>query len=279
MELKSYAKINLGLHVHKKRKDGFHNLTTIFQEINLFDTINIREAKNFSCSTNLSSIKEKENFGTIAYTLIKEKFPDIPNVEILISKNIPLNAGLGGGSSNGAAVIKGVNTLFNLSLSNKEMLELASQVSSDSSFFINGGTQLGTKRGEVLKKISKPSSIKHFLLVKPKIKIFTKEAFLHLKNHLLNEDAHINLSRLINELKNNNFNSKLFKNDFEMYVFKTHPEIGGIKLKILDLGAFYASLSGTGSTVFGIFPSKASALKAEAFFSPHYSTYYVNPII
>ena len=70
MELKSYAKINLGLHVHKKRKDGFHNLTTIFQEINLFDTINIREAKNFSCSTNLLSIKEKENFGTIAYTLI-----------------------------------------------------------------------------------------------------------------------------------------------------------------------------------------------------------------
>ena len=279
MELKSYAKINLGLHVHDRRKDGFHNLTTVFQEISLYDNVNIREAKAFSCKTNLSSIKEKENFGTIAYKLLKEKFPDIPNVEISISKNIPINAGLGGGSSNGAAVVKGINSLFNLSLTNKEMLEISSRVSSDSSFFINGGLQLGTQRGEVLKKISKTVIPEHILLVKPKLKVKTKEAFLDLKNHLLNEDTHINLSQLLEELKNNNFNSKLFKNDFEMYVFKTHPEIGDIKLKILDLGAIYASLSGTGSTVFGIFPTEVAAQKAEAFFSPHYSTYYVNPII
>ena len=279
MELKSYAKINLGLHVHDRRKDGFHNLTTVFQEISLYDNVNIREAKAFSCKTNLSSIKEKENFGTIAYKLLKEKFPDIPNVEISISKNIPTNAGLGGGSSNGAAVVKGINSLFNLSLTNKEMLEISSRVSSDSSFFINGGLQLGTQRGEVLKKISKTVIPEHVLLVKPKLKVKTKEAFLDLKNHLLNEDTHINLSQLLEELKNNNFNSKLFKNDFEMYVFKTHPEIGDIKLKILDLGAIYASLSGTGSTVFGIFPTEVAAQKAEAFFSPHYSTYCVNPII
>ena len=279
MELKSYAKINLGLHVHDRRKDGFHNLTTVFQEISLYDNVNIREAKAFSCKTNLSSIKEKENFGTIAYKLLKEKFPDIPNVEISISKNIPINAGLGGGSSNGAAVVKGINSLFNLSLTNKEMLEISSRVSSDSSFFINGGLQLGTQRGEVLKKISKTVIPEHVLLVKPKLKVKTKEAFLDLKNHLLNEDTHINLSQLLEELKNNNFNSKLFKNDFEMYVFKTHPEIGDIKLKILDLGAIYASLSGTGSTVFGIFPTEVAAKKAEALFSPHYSTYYVNPII
>ena len=279
MELKSYAKINLGLHVHDRRKDGFHNLTTVFQEISLYDNVNIREAKTFSCKTNLLSINEKENFGTIAYKLLKEKFPDIPNVEISISKNIPINAGLGGGSSNGAAVVKGINSLFNLSLTNKEMLEISSRVSSDSSFFINGGLQLGTQRGEVLKKISKTVIPEHVLLVKPKLKVKTKEAFLDLKNHLLNEDTHINLSQLLEELKNNNFNSKLFKNDFEMYVFKTHPEIGEIKLKILDLGAIYASLSGTGSTVFGIFPTEVAAQKAEALFSPHYSTYYVNPII
>jgi 4-diphosphocytidyl-2-C-methyl-D-erythritol kinase len=279
MELKSYAKINLGLHVHDRRKDGFHNLTTVFQEISLYDNVNIREAKTFSCKTNLLSINEKENFGTIAYKLLKEKFPDIPNVEISISKNIPINAGLGGGSSNGAAVVKGINSLFNLSLTNKEMLEISSRVSSDSSFFINGGLQLGTQRGEVLKKISKTVIPEHVLLVKPKLRVKTKEAFLDLKNHLLNEDTHINLSQLLEELKNNNFNSKLFKNDFEMYVFKTHPEIGDIKLKILDLGAIYASLSGTGSTVFGIFPTEVAAQKAEALFSPHYSTYYVNPII
>ena len=135
------------------------------------------------------------------------------------------------------------------------------------------------KEERFLKKISKTVIPEHVLLVKPKLKVKTKEAFLDLKNHLLNEDTHINLSQLLEELKNNNFNSKLFKNDFEMYVFKTHPEIGDIKLKILDLGAIYASLSGTGSTVFGIFPTEAAAQKAEAFFSPHYSTYCVNPII
>jgi 4-diphosphocytidyl-2-C-methyl-D-erythritol kinase len=279
MNIKSYAKINLGLHVHNKRQDGFHNLTTVFQEINLFDMVDIRESKLFSCSTDLKSIKEAENFGTIAYNLIKKKFPKIPPVKISIKKSIPINAGLGGGSSNGAAIIKGMNLLFDLSLTNNDMLELASKVSSDSSFFIDGGTQIGTKRGEILKKIPDLVIPKHFLLVKPKIKIRTEEAFLHLKNHLLNGDVDINLSKLLSELKNNNFNSELFKNDFEMYVFKTHPEIGDIKLKVLDLGAKYASLSGTGSTVFGIFSSEADVLKAQAFFSPHYSTYYVNPII
>ena len=86
------------------------------------------------------------------------------------------------------------------------------------------------------------------------------------------------MSELSEELKNNNFDSKLFKNDFEMYVFETHPEIGAIKLKILDLGAKYASLSGTGSTVFGIFSSKKDVLQAQSFLSRQYSTYYVNPI-
>ena len=96
----------------------------------------------------------------------------------------------------------------------------------------------------------------HILLVYPNIKINTKDAFNQLKNYLLNENMDINLSNLLKELKNNNFDSKLFKNDFEMYVFETHPEIGPIKLKLKDFGAEYASLSGTGSTVFGIFSSK-----------------------
>ena len=115
-------------------------------------------------------------------------------------------------------------------------------------------------------------------MVYPNIKINTKGAFNQLKNYLLNENMDINLSNLLKELKNNNFNSKLFKNDFEMYVFETHPEIGAIKLKLKDFGAEYASLSGTGSTVFGIFSSKKDVLKAQSFFGPQYSTYYVNPI-
>ena len=278
MELKSTSKINIGLHVHDKRSDGFHNISTLFQEINLCDTIKIIEDKNFSCITNCSTIIEKDNFGTKAFNIMKTQYSDIPNVRISITKTIPTNAGLGGGSSNGTAVLMGLNHLFKLNLSKQKLSEMASKVSSDSAFFVSGGLQFGTQRGEKLDVIQNIKIPKHILLVHPGIKISTKEAFSHLKNHLLNENMDINLSQLLKELNNYTFNSKLFKNDFEMYVFETHPEIGAIKLKILDFGAKYASLSGTGSTVFGIFSSKKDLLKAQSFFSPQYSTYYVNPI-
>ncbi len=278
MEIKSTSKINIGLHVHDKRSDGFHNISTLFQEINLCDTIKIIEDKNFSCITNCSTIIEKDNFGTKAFNIMKTQYSDIPNVRISITKTIPTNAGLGGGSSNGTAVLMGLNHLFKLNLSKQKLSEMASKVSSDSAFFVSGGLQFGTQRGEKLDVIQNIKIPKHILLVHPGIKISTKEAFSHLKNHLLNENMDINLSQLLKELNNYTFNSKLFKNDFEMYVFETHPEIGAIKLKILDFGAKYASLSGTGSTVFGIFSSKKDLLKAQSFFSPQYSTYYVNPI-
>ncbi len=278
MELKSTSKINIGLHVHDKRSDGFHNISTLFQEINLCDTIKIVEDKNFSCATNCGTIIEKDNFGTKAFNIMKTQYSDIPNVRISITKTIPTNAGLGGGSSNGTAVLMGLNHLFKLNLSKQKLSEMASKVSSDSAFFVSGGLQFGTQRGEKLDVIQNIKIPKHILLVHPGIKISTKEAFSHLKNHLLNENMDINLSQLLKELNNYTFNSRLFKNDFEMYVFETHPEIGAIKLKILDFGAKYASLSGTGSTVFGIFSSKKDLLKAQSFFSPQYSTYYVNPI-
>ena len=278
MEVKSTSKINIGLHVHNKRSDGFHNISTLFQEIDLCDTIKMIEDKNFSCTTDCGTIMEKDNFGTKAFNVMKAQYPDMPNVRISIKKAVPTNAGLGGGSSNGTAVLVGLNNLFKLELSNQKLSEMASKISSDSAFFVNGGLQFGSQRGEALDVIQNIKIPKHILLVHPRIKISTKEAFGHLKNHLLNENMDINLSQLLRELNNYSFNSKLFKNDFEMYVFETHPEIGAIKLKILDFGAKYASLSGTGSTVFGIFSSKKDLLKAQSFFSPQYSTYYVNPI-
>jgi len=278
MEIKSTSKINIGLHVHNKRSDGFHNISTLFQEIDLCDTIKMIEDKKFSCTTDCGTIMEKDNFGTKAFNIMKAQHPNIPNVRISIKKTVPANAGLGGGSSNGTAVLVGLNNLFKLKLSNQKLYEMASEISSDSAFFVNGGLQFGSQRGEVLDVIQNIKIPKHILLVHPGIKISTKEAFGHLKNHLLNENMDINLSQLLRELNNYSFNSKLFKNDFEMYVFETHPEIGAIKLKILDFGAIYASLSGTGSTVFGIFSSKKDLFKAKSFFSPQYSTYYVNPM-
>ena len=150
MEIKSTSKINIGLHVHNRRSDGFHNISTLFQEINLCDTVEIIEDKIFSCRTDCGTIIEKDNFGTKAFNMIKAKYPTIPNVRISIKKTIPMKAGLGGGSSNGTAVIVGLNNLFKLKLSNKELSEMASKVSSDSAFFVNGGMQFGTSRGERL---------------------------------------------------------------------------------------------------------------------------------
>ena len=183
MEIKSTSKINIGLHVHNKRGDGFHNISTLFQEIDLCDTIKMIEDKNFSCTTDCGTIMEKDNFGTKAFNVMKAQYPDMPNVSISIKKTVPTNAGLGGGSSNGTAVLVGLNNLFKLELSNQKLSEMASEISSDSAFFVNGGLQFGSQRGEALDVIQNIKIPKHILLVHQGIKISTKEAFGHLKNH------------------------------------------------------------------------------------------------
>ena len=157
------------------------------------------------------------------------------------------------------------------------MIYLASKISSDSPFFVNGGLQIGEKRGEVLTRINNYKSSEYILLVFPEIKIQTIDAFSQIKNHLLNDNMDINFSQLLNKLETKNYSSRLFKNDFEMYVFKTHPEIGKIKFDLMDLGAIYASLSGTGSTVIGIFSSKKEAKHAQSEISHYHATKLINP--
>ena len=124
MEIKSTSKINIGLHVHNKRSDGFHNISTLFQEIDLCDTIKMIEDKKFSCTTDCGTIMEKDNFGTKAFNIMKAQYPNIPNVRISIKKTVPTNAGLGGGSSNGTAVLVGLNNLFKLELTNQKLSKL-----------------------------------------------------------------------------------------------------------------------------------------------------------
>ena len=185
--------------------------------------------------------------------IIKENFPHISNVKIFLKKNIPTNAGLGGGSSNGTVILKTLNELFSLDIPKETLIALSHKISSDSPFFIDGGTQFGQGTGDKLLPIKNILNEQHILLILPDIKINTKDAY---KKCLLKGKTNIKFAEMLDELKNNNLSSELFYNDFEGYVFKTHPEIGKIKLKILDLGAKYASLSGSGSTVFGIFSKK-----------------------
>jgi|TARA_B110000914_G_C15500822_1_gene465659 4-diphosphocytidyl-2-C-methyl-D-erythritol kinase len=279
MKINSYAKINLGLHVLDKRVDGFHNITTIFQEIDFYDQLTIEKSKTMIFDTNATWLDATNNTCISAIEILKQHHPDLPNFKIFLQKNIPTNAGLGGGSSNGTAILKGINQLCSLNIQEKEMKKLAEKISADSTFFVDGGMQGAEEKGQKLYPIKNIQLDNYILLIMPDIKVQTSEAFMFIKKYLVKGETHIKLSQMLEELKLKNLSSELFYNDFEMHVFKTHPEIGKIKLEILDLGAKYASLSGSGSTVFGIFSDKKTAQKAQSFFSPHYSTIIANPKI
>ena len=276
MEINSYAKINLGLHILNKRQDSLHNIITVFQEIDFYDQISIEKSNDFIFETNVDWLDKKNNTCIQAFEATKEKFPNISNIKINLVKNIPTSAGLGGGSSNGTAVLKGMNELFALKMNQDELVELSKKISADSPFFVNGGLQVGEGTGRDLSPVESNLNGVYILLVMPDIKIDTKNAY---KKCLLKDKTNTKFAGMLDELKNYDLSSELFYNDFEVYVFKTHPEIGKIKLKILDLGAQYASLSGSGSTVFGIFSNKQDALKAHQFFSLHFSTIVTNPKI
>ena len=276
MEINSYAKINLGLHVLNKRQDEYHNIITVFQEIDFCDQISIEKSDDFIFETNVDWLDKKNNTCIQAFNATKEKFPNISNIKINLIKNIPPGAGLGGGSSNGTSTLKGINELFALKMSHDDLIELSKKISADSPFFVNGGLQIGEGTGGDLSPVESHLNGVYILLVMPDIKIDTKNAY---KKCLLKDKTNIKFAGMLDELKNYDLSSELFYNDFEVYVFTTHPEIGKIKLTILDLGAKYASLSGSGSTVFGIFSNKKDALKAHQFFSPHFSTIITNPKI
>ena len=276
MEINSYAKINLGLHVLNKRQDEYHNIITVFQEIDFCDQISIEKSDDFIFETNVDWLDKKNNTCIQAFNATKEKFPNISNIKINLIKNIPPGAGLGGGSSNGTSALKGINELFALKMSHDDLIELSKKISADSPFFVNGGLQVGEGTGGDLSPVESHLNGVYILLVMPDIKIDTKNAY---KKCLLKDKTNIKFAGMLDELKNYDLSSELFYNDFEVYVFTTHPEIGKIKLTILDLGAKYASLSGSGSTVFGIFSNKKDALKAHQFFSPHFSTIITNPKI
>lgn len=279
MKINSYAKINLGLHVLDKRADGFHNIITIFQEIDFYDQLTIEKSEAMIFDTNVNWLDATNNTCMSAVEILKQYYPELPNFKIFLQKNIPTNAGLGGGSSNGTAILKGINQLCSLNIQEKEMKKLAEKISADSTFFVDGGMQGAEEKGQKLYPIKNIKLDNYILLVMPNIKVQTSEAFMFIKKYLVKGETHIKLSQMLEELKLKNLSSELFYNDFEMHVFKTHPEIGKIKLEILDLGAKYASLSGSGSTVFGIFSDKQKAQKAQSFFSPHYSTIIANPKI
>ncbi len=275
IELKANAKVNIGLQVRDQRADGYHNIHTLFQELNLHDTILLEKIDNgWTITINDQSIPTDESNSCIrAYLEIKKYFPNIDGASITLIKRIPSGAGLGGGSSNAAAVLKGLQALFSLPTKTDDLLQIAAKIGADVPFFILGGTQVGNGIGNVLEQVKKPIE-GHYLLVVPNIFISTAWAYKALKKHLKDDLDRPNFAHF---LEGDNLSKMIFDNDFERIVIPTYPKIGEIKKGLLMAGAKYASLSGSGSTVFGIFDDEAVAKQAESYFQKQYRTFLCRP--
>ena len=218
---------------------------------------------------------DKTNLCVIAYEAMKNKF-DINGVVIDLTKNIPKGSGLGGGSSNAASIMKGIRELYSLNISDKELEDIASQIGADVPFFIRGSIQLGEGIGDRLTPLKINISGKYLIII-PDTEIDTSWAYSKFKNDLDSSILPINFASLSNEKTISLDKLKFFENDFESIVVPTYPEIGKIKKMLINLGAEYASLSGSGSTVYGIFDDEADALSAESPLTTSYSTFITGP--
>ncbi len=273
--IKSPAKINIGLQILDQRPDGFHNISTIFQELAFHDNISL-SAINAGCdiTANVSWVPTDEtNLCVKAYRSLQQQFPDLPSVRIALEKNIPMGAGLGGGSSNAATLLKGLNEIFNLELTGADLVDIGKTIGADVPFFIHGGTQAGGGIGDILMSL-KPFSAGYILLVIPDLHIDTAWAYGRVKKDLNPRRKRINFR---DNFRGRKSSWELFENDFERIVIPAYPEIGVIKQRLLETGAYYASLSGSGSTVFGIFDDDTTALAAESMFKKSFQTILTHP--
>jgi 4-diphosphocytidyl-2-C-methyl-D-erythritol kinase len=243
------CKINLGLHILNKREDGFHNLETFFYPLPLHDALEIIQAeKTVFTNSGLPVPGTAEgNICLKAYHLLKKDFAELPLLKIHLHKAIPMGAGLGGGSADGAFTLKLLNQKFNLGLSTDQLIKYALKLGSDCPFFIINKPCIAAGRGEILEPLPIDLSAYKFLIVNPGIHVNTGWAFSQI-NPVLSEKS---IKKII--VQPIETWQKELKNDFEEPVFNNHLEIKSIKDELYKEGAVYASMSGSGSTVYGIF--------------------------
>jgi 4-diphosphocytidyl-2-C-methyl-D-erythritol kinase len=244
------AKINLGLHIIKKRPDGFHEIETIFLPVGICDILEIVSGGGKETSLTVSGIELggniQDNLVMKAWRLMHDLF-DLPPVEVHLHKLIPTGAGLGGGSADAAFMLKGLNSMFRCSCSFQQLEELAAQIGSDCAFFIRNQPALGTGRGEILTPIQTELEKFSVLLVNPGIHIDSREAYSGVKP----AKPVVRLSELIKQSPATWQKSVI--NDFEASVFARYPSIGELKNRLIETGAVYSSLTGSGSSVYGLF--------------------------
>ena len=271
MAVPSYAKINLYLKIGKKLGSGYHKLQSVMQKIELSDNISIdpvSEDRIIVESTN-QELASEENLAYKAALLLKKKYKVKHGVKIYIEKNIPLEAGLGGGSSNAATTLVNLNKLWGLKLKERQLIELASQIGSDVPFFIGENAALVEGIGDIIKRLKKSFSI-NIVLINPGFRVSTKWAYSAFDKQKPRIKTEANINNLVKAIEKKDIKgiADNVHNDFEAIVTKKYKMIDEIKTNLLRNDALNALVSGSGPTVFGIFNSIYEA--REAFFKIQY---------
>jgi 4-diphosphocytidyl-2-C-methyl-D-erythritol kinase len=260
------CKVNLGLRVLRKRTDGYHDLETVFYPLPYFDVLEIlgpgKGNSKFSFSTTGLLVESNlNNLCVKAYELLKKDFPGLPSVVTHLHKMIPIGAGLGGGSADAAFTLKLLNEKFGLGLTLQQLTDYALRLGSDCPFFINNKPAFATGRGDVLEQLDLDLSGYKFLLINPGIVVKTSEAFEGIKPFVPENSLKAIIGGPISTWRSG------LVNDFEKSIFVQHPEIETIKNLLYENGALYASMSGSGSSVYGIFEKET---KLSFDFPSHY---------
>lgn len=258
------AKINLGLNVVEKRLDGYHNLQTVFYPVPIMDALEIAPMSegfpsDVDCDLKVTNIHiegdEQRNLVVRAYQLLKKDFPKLPRIHTHLWKGIPTQAGMGGGSSDCAYMIRLLNETFDLQLTDEQMQQYAAQLGADCAFFIESVPCYAEGIGEQLEPISLDLSGWYIGVVRPDIPVPTKEAFSRIHPHYPALNCREVVMQPVETWRDN------LINDFEESVFALHPEIGAVKEQLYKMGATYAAMSGSGSALFGLFKEEPDGLR------------------
>lgn len=250
------AKINLGLNVVEKRPDGYHNLQTVFYPVPISDALEVttmddRFPSTVDCDLKVTNIAidgdEQKNLVVRAYQLMKQDFPTLPRIHAHLWKGIPTQAGMGGGSSDCAYMIRLLNDMFTLRLDDEQMMHYAARLGADCAFFILSTPCYAEGIGEQLQPVSLSLKGWYIGVVRPDIPVPTREAFSLIKPHYPDANCRDIVMQPVETWRHQ------LVNDFESSVFALHPELAAIKDKLYAMGATYAAMSGSGSALFGLF--------------------------
>ena len=247
LKCRSFAKLNLCLHVLNKRNDGYHEIESIFESINLYDELSFKRNNSniIRFMSDSKKINPLDNLITKAYKEIYDNYK-ITGIDVILKKNIPIGAGLGGGSSNAAVTLHALNSLFKLDISSKKLMEIAQKIGSDVPFFINGGSAIVRGRGEIIDKIDRDE--KFYIIVISDLLIHTKDIFENLRS-----DCYVNAVKNIDLLKSQH-------NCLENLVMSKYPTLKETKYWLSSFGR--VRMSGTGSTLYIEYDNYESAEKA-----------------